>query len=213
VSVAAAGQLGRLIMTPGSGPQPCTLSGTLDVQRLSVLDARYANADHLTVHAADGISVLNVRNASNLLLSAGEVGRVTVMKNLEDSMILTGYDIGADRAFGTNDDGVFLAGHANIGPVTILGDLIRTSIAANVHPGVDGWFGTGDDLLLAPSLEGALRSLTVRGALIGSTNAAERFGIVAHKGLGALRVGATTHKGPWTQGVDMGNLTIRDSIG
>jgi len=115
--------------------------------------------------------------------SAGTMGNVTTSKDLTGSTLLTVRDIGPDGLLGTGDDGQF-TGKGDIGAIMIGGTMSGTTIAANVNP-VNGIFGDGDDIALASSLEGAIKSLTVKGALIGSADTAgEHFGVVAHKRLG-----------------------------
>jgi hypothetical protein len=70
-------------------------------------------------------------------------------------------------------------------------------------------FGNGD-VVLAPTLEGAIRPLTVKGAQIGTADTAdEHFGIVARKAIGILNVGTTAYKATW-QGI--ANLVIKENI-
>jgi hypothetical protein len=114
-------------------------------------------------------------------------------------MLLAAYDIGADGFFGTGDDGTFGAAKGNIGAITIGGTMSGTSIAAGIAPGLGLNFGDHDDsLVVSSSLQGAITSLTVKGALIGSANTAgEHYGVVAHGTIGAVRVGGVKLALPW----------------
>ena len=146
---------------------------------------------------------------SNAAIAAGGIGAVTVTGDLTGSKILAGCDLGADLIFGTDDDGVFAGAKGNIGFVTVGGRMSRTSIAANVAPGPNGLFGTTGDVVLSATLEGAIRSLIVRGTLTGSDDPSEHFGIVAHKTLGFVSVGRSRLALP----CHVGNVTLAGNIG
>jgi hypothetical protein len=181
----------------GSATALRTLSGLFDVKVMTSLNAAFVNADRLTVRATESIGSMNLLSMTGTLLAAGNLGNITVSKDVTDSMILSGYDIGAGLALGAGDGGAFGAGKGNIGSITVGGSMSGTSIAANVSPGDDGLFGTADDVVLAPTLQGAIKSLTVKGALTGSTNSAEHFGVAAHKTIGSVSLSGTKLPPPW----------------
>jgi hypothetical protein len=192
------GKVSTLRLT-GTSARPITVSGIFDVKILSSFSGAYASLDNLKVRATDGIGTVNVRSISNSLFSAGSIGNVTTSQNLSGSRLLAGYDIGTDYVIGTSGDGTFGGAKGNIGAVTVGGRMSGSSIAAGVAPGGELQFGDGDDsVLVSSSLEGAIKSLTVKGALIGSADiAGEHFGIVAHKTIGSILVGGKKLTPPW----------------
>jgi hypothetical protein len=210
LTLKAPGKVGMLALK-GTAARPITVSGIFDVRIVSSLSGINANLDSLTVRATDGIGNVNVRSMNNTIFSAGTLGNVTTSKDMTGSTLLAGYDIGTvDYVIGGADDGTFGSAKGNIGAITVGGTMSASSIAANVNP-VDSMFGNGDDVVLAGTLEGAIKSLTVKGALIGSADTAgEHFGVVAHEALGTLKVGRTVYKAPWSSFGT--NLTVQDNI-
>ena len=210
LTIVTPGKVGTVTLT-STLAHPIRLSGIFDVRILSSLTGANANPDGLKVRATEGVGTVNVRSVANSLFSAGTIGNVTTSRDMTGSMVLAGYDIGTDMEFDPHNpghDGAFTWVKGNVGAVLIGGSMSASCIAANVAPGADGWFGNGD-VVLAESLEGAIKSLTVKGALIGSANASEHFGVVAHRSLGSLKVGATVYKSPWPV---FGNLTVKDTM-
>jgi hypothetical protein len=205
VTVRAARRLGTFTMG-GTGTAPRTLNGLFDCQAITSLNAANTDVNHLTMRAPDGIGTINVRSMSNSLLSAGAISNLLTSADLSNSMILCGYDIGADLAFGTADDGAFIGGAAtgSIGVIWVGGNMSGSSVAANIAPGADGRFGTADDVVLSSSLQGAISALMVRGTLTGSANPSEHFGVVAHKTLGFVSAGGKLVPLPAL----LGNLTV-----
>ncbi len=186
----------------GSSTSQRTLSGLFDVKVLSSLAGSYARLRGLTIRATDGITSINVRDIEDgSILSANTMGAVTISNNLTGSLVLGGYDVGADGIYGTGDDGVFGAspGKGNLGAITVNGSMTSTSIAANVAAGADGWFGTADDIVLSATLEGAIKSLFVKGVMIGSSNIMEHYGVVAHQSIGSVKSAGQTRPIGWEE--------------
>lgn len=189
----------------GSAKAPVTLSGLFDVKSLGALNAPYANVDGLRVRAAGGLGKLNVLSMMGTVLSAGLMGDIRVSKNLEDSLILSGYDIGANYQYeyGEGDDLAFSSppqgtATANIGAIFIGGTMSGTSIAANVKCGDDRFFGTTDDVVHVSDLTAGIKSLTVKGAVVGgSTASGIQFGVVGQT-MGAVTIGGKKQSLPYT---------------
>jgi len=210
----SAGTVGAFTMA-GTSTQGYTLSGILDVKVLTSLSGTNTDLNNLTIRASDSIGTMTVRGMTDSVLSAGVIGTLSVSKNVtgsgqNKSLILAGYDIGADDLFGTADDTYFTSGAAtgNIGAITIGGTMSCTSIAANVAPGPGYIFGAGGETMLSSTLQGAITSLTV--GAFGSTSSSGNYGIMAHRTLGTLRVGAQTWHSPISQ--VFGNIKVLDLI-
>jgi len=138
-----------------------------------------------TIYAgAAGVGSVKVGGMTNTLFSGGVFGSVTVLGNVSDSLLLSGYDIGGDVILGTDDDGAFSAATGNIGTVTINGSLIGTTIIAGIDPGPDGIFGTADDGVVSSStIQGAIKALIVKGSISGPT------AVLANSTIGQVKVG------------------------
>ena len=108
-----------------------------------------------------------MQGMTDTILSAGAIGTLSVSKNTvagsaqNKSLILAGYDIGGDLAFGSSDDGGFTSAAAtgNIGTITVGGTMSGTSIAANIGAGADGKFGSGSGTVVSTTLKGAIPGL------------------------------------------------------
>lgn len=73
-----------------------------------------------------------------------------------------------------------------------------TCIAVNVKCGNDRFFGTTDYVVLVPTLNAGIKSLTVKDAVVGgSTASGIQFGVVAQT-MGAVTIGGRPVK-PWEQ--------------
>jgi len=205
------GKVGKLTLT-GTPTHPLTISGIFDVRVLGSLTGTNADLNGLTIRATDGIGNVNVRSMNSTIFSAGTIGNVTTSKDMTGSMLLAGYDIGTvDYMIGGTDDGTFGTAKGNIGAIAVGGTMSASSIAAGIAPAAGLQFGDGNDtVLVSASLEGAIKSLTVKGALTGSANPGDHFGVVAHESLGALKVGRTVYKAPWPSFGT--NLTVQDNI-
>jgi hypothetical protein len=203
MTVLTSGRVGTFAIS-GTSRAQSTASVRMDVASLGALIATYASADNLAVRASGGIGEVRVQDMRNSVLSAGTIGKVIVVNNLSDSLILAGYDIGSDLALGTGDDGAFSSASGNIGTIKVGGSMSSTSVAANIHPGADLLFGTADDALLSLALQGSIGSVIVTGSLSGSGVPAERFGILAHQTIGGLWVGGSQLTLPWL----VGNITV-----
>jgi hypothetical protein len=189
LTIVTPGKVGTVTLT-GTLAHPLTVSGIFDVKVISTLNGALANLDGLTVRATDGIGTVNVRSINNSLFSAGTIGNVTTSKDMTGSTLLAGYDIGADYAVGTSGDATFATAKGNIGAIMIGGTMGSSSIAAGIAPGTGLHFGDGDDsVLVSTSLEGAIKSLTVKGALIGVDGSTENFGVVADGTIGSATIG------------------------
>ena len=94
--------------------------------------------------------------------------------------------------------------------ITVGGNVSSTSIAAGIAPGADGLFGTADDTSGAATTTGTgIGSITISGSLSGSGNPAAQFGIVAHKGISALRVAGKAYTIPAAPGsLLFGNVKV-----
>jgi hypothetical protein len=206
MTVLTSGSVGTFAVSGTSSVQS-TASVRMDVASLGALIATYASADSLAVRASGGIGEVRVDNMRNSVLSAGTIGKVTVVRNLSDSMILAGYDIGSDLAFGTADDGAFSSGSGNIGVIKVGGSMSRTSVAANIRPGADLMFGTADDALLSLILQGSIGTLIVSGSLSGSDNPSESFGILAHQTIGNVWAAGSKLTLPYV----LGNIVVQQS--
>jgi len=177
-----------------------TLRGLFDVSVLSSLKQTNADVNGLVVRATGtaGIGTVNVGAMRNTLLSAALIGNVTIAGDLEGSKLLAGYDIGEDLDFDPQypgHDGEFTGVKGSIGAVNVKGSMSSTSIAAGIACGADRMFGDSNDVVLAGTLEGAIKSLTVKGTLSGLDGSTESFGVVAHGkiGSGFVTVGGVKH--------------------
>lgn len=180
------------------------------MQILSSLSGLYADLAGLKVRATNRIGDLNARSMTNSIFSAGAIGNVTTSRDLTGSTLLAGYDIGTDYAIGASGDATFGTAKGSIGAITVGGTMRATSIAAGIAPGGGLQFGDGDDsVLVSTSLEGAIKSLTVKDALIGSADTAgQHFGVVAHTTIGPVLVGGQKLTLPWPNPPDQ-SVNIR----
>ena len=193
----ATGKVGTVTLT-GTPASPINVSGIFDVKVLSSLTGTNANLDGLTVRATDGIGTVNVRSMNNVVFSAGTLANITTSKDVTGSTLLAGYDIGTDDyAISASGDGTFGGAKGNIGAIMIGGSMSGSSIAANVHHGGDRVFGNGNDVVLAGSLEGAIKSLTVKGAVAGGAGGPGiQFGIVGRT-IGAVTIAGVKVTPAW----------------
>ena len=103
-------------------------------------------------------------NVTGSTFTAASFGNVIIAKNLSDSLLLAGANLGADRALGgmaTNGDS-FTAG--KIGGITVGGAVVKTVIGAGLSP-VDTEFKDGNDQLIGTANSACIKSIAVMGTL------------------------------------------------
>ncbi len=196
----------------GSASAPRKLSGLMDVMRIGSLKGAWARAEGLTIRAQEAIGMVRLKDIADTVISTGALGSLAVTGDLTGSRLLAGHDIGADLQLGSDDDGGFVGRSGSIGTISVGGNLTATSIAAGVSPGADGFFGSEDDVVVSGTLEGAIRSLTVKGAVSGSTNSAEQYGVVARGAMGRLVLGGRPVLLS-AEGFVLGNLLVAGNRG
>ena len=105
---------------------------------------------------------------------------IGVQGDVVRSTILAGYD----------QAGLPVNGDAGIGKLVIKGDFEASSIVAGAAAGADGFFGNADDTLIAGGNEvvAKIASITIKGTVVGSSAAADHFGIVAEE-VAKLKIG------------------------
>ncbi len=154
-------------ITVANGNLSATITSAGAVGALSVVGGDLTG-DLFAVGAAGNVVVKNVRtNGGNVLgatLTASGFGNISIAKNLTDSLILAGGNLGADHTLGgtgTNAD-IFAAG--KIGAVAIGGSVEKSVIGGGLNP-VDTEFKDGNDVLLGTARTASLKSFSVRGSL------------------------------------------------
>jgi hypothetical protein len=123
------------------------------------------------------------------------IGSLTILGSAEYVNVLGGYD-GATPVFGD----------ARIGTIIVIGDWIAGNIVAGVSAGVDLMFGTPDDVLIAGATTAiaSIKSIFIKGQVIGTTAGADHFGFVAEQ-VGILKIGTVTY--PFTAaGIEIEDL-------
>ena len=158
------------------------LAVTDDLVRL----AAFSMGTNANISAGDRIAALGVtRGIVEARINAGAAGIGTISLGCLKSSVI--------------------AAVGSIGGVRVNGDMHASSIAANIGAGANGKYGESptDDVVLDSSLVGAIRSLTVRGKLEGSSDPSNHFGIVADGQIGRILVG-----GRRLLPTVLGNITI-----
>jgi len=97
-------------------------------------------------------------NLTGAIVNASSIASLSVAKNIGDSIILAGGDLGSDRAFGGGDDS-FAPG--TIGAISIKGNAIAAIIGAGLST-TDADLKNIDDTLLGGSAS-VVKSLTIGG--------------------------------------------------
>ncbi len=144
------------------------------------------------------------------------IGKITVTHRVESARLLAGYNLSLSPV---NAD-------AQIGPVTVGGDWIASSLVAGAsNQGADHLpgggddnldFGNPDDVLISgvgttnrAGVASKIASLTIKGALIGTTtavNGLDHFGFVAQS-FGTVNIAGTLLKIPAPILLDVGDTT------
>lgn len=140
------------------------------------------------------------------LVSAGDgIGNLSVTRGILNTQVWAGGASGIGRISVGCLTGSLISSRADIETVTVNRAMYASSIAANIGPGPDGLYGTADDVVMDDSLGGAIRSMRIKGTLIGSANtAAEHFGVVAYKTIGSV----TVHGSRLTLPALFGNICV-----
>jgi hypothetical protein len=130
-TINSSGTLGALTILGGSVPSPRKLSGLIDVRVISSIYGVYTEMENLTIRATDSNAGISVQSMKDVILSAGAIGSLRASQDVtgtrpNSSLILAGYDIGPDLAFGGPDDGPFTSGAAT-------GDITRLYIGGTVQ--------------------------------------------------------------------------------
>jgi len=214
------GVLGSFALT-GTATAQSTLTGIFDVKTVSSLTGAWGTLNNLAIRASGAITNVSVLAINNSVFSAGDIGTMTTSQSILGSLILAGYDIGADHVFNTPDDSAFTNGTAkgNIGTINVGNSLGGSSIAANVKPVgqyANQYFGTGtghDDLVVAGSLQGSITAIAVKGTIFGSTNVTEHYGIEAHTTIKSLKMAGAPLQLPWVTASTQGNITASQGVG
>lgn len=131
-----------------------------------------------SVSSTQGIAsaTLGGMNAATLA-AAGNLGTVKVVNDVVDSLVMSGYGLGADGQFGGGDD--YLSS-GSMKSVTVGGNVDTSCFTAGVGAGADGLFGTTDDT--ATEDYSSIDSL----AIAGTVTATAQSGILAASNLGKI---------------------------
>jgi hypothetical protein len=63
--------------------------------------------------------------------------------------------------------------------IAVGGNWVASSVAADVSAGTDNMYGTADDRLLFPATLAAIKSVKIKGSVVGSSNTGDSYGFVA----------------------------------
>lgn len=195
--VRASGGVGYFLVSAGNFSGLLSTEGDLTTLNVSgAISGRIRTAGSITNLIAGSMS-------GGLVAAARNISTVTINGNVAGSWLLAGFDPGdggTDTVFGelanmridaftpaserkaANADQV-LGG--NILTVTIYGNMTASTVAAGINPGGDGFFGTSDDTVNGTSTIG---TVSVTGAISGSTTAGESYGVFAASNMPVVKV-------------------------
>lgn len=110
------------------------------------------------------------------------IGSIVIRGRLRDSLVLSGYR--ADLIDGICDP---LNGGTTLGSVTIGGACERSSIVSGAETDTFPNFGTVEDGPIPSATRSSIGSVVIRGTVVGSSNAAQHYGIVS-QAIGSVSV-------------------------
>ena len=192
--------------------------------QISVLKIR-GNVFGSTIHSDSTIQSLTIAgdfaasdNAGATISALGNTRRVRDDGAMQ-SLFIGGSVDSAQFLAGFDRTGLLVNGNAGIGSVTVRGDWIASDLVAGIAPGADGLFGTEDDALpgVVDRAIARIAAIVIDGAIRGSANGNERFGIVAEEIVAletagtdiALLPGARNDVAPLSLSAD-GNVVLRE---
>ncbi len=135
--------------------------------------------------AGNNIGSLQAANLDQAIISAGKnIGKVNIAKDIIDSFILGGYDVGNDGALGLQAvDGVDNPGSGNIKSVGAKGIFSKSYISAGTLPVVPQ---TEDILLSLPPADGTIGSVKLSSIDLETT---ENYGLYASTDIKSVKIG------------------------
>lgn len=183
LKVWAGGDVGGLKIASKDKVNGTLANSAILAGQLLVLDA---NSTTKQLSKLGDVSVSGSLTGTDLV-SYGTIGKITVGKDLTDSLILAGAKLGGDFLIDGDEE---YQRAASIASLTVNGAFGQTSVIAGVNPG-DGIFGNGNDVaataigqLINPSLIG---KITLAVGTTGTPTGTEQFGIEA-AAIGGLKV-------------------------
>jgi len=155
-----------------------------------------ANAGFSGTVAAENIGTISFGNMIGAEICVrGELGKLTSRGNMIDSLILAGYNLGADGQIGTSDDSPASGGRIN--NVKISGGVGSSYILSGIVPNTPGNFNVfGNPPLTQNMLTGTIGQIRF-GDVFDSGPA---FGVAAHGNIAKVQVGSialTPGASPW----------------
>lgn len=147
---------------------------------------------------------------SAIISSAWDIEKIKIKGNVTNSLILSGYDVGADGALAGGDDNLLNGGQVhsgNIKSIAIDGKLLSSVVAAGVSPGVDNNFLTLVDNEDASGVSN-IKKMTVKG---GFDEPLDQNGILAETSIDSkleIPIDVVVYSGPSSElegiGIDFG---------
>jgi hypothetical protein len=115
------------------------------------------------------VGAITVGDIADATITAAKIASLTA-KNVANSTILAGADLGDDRVLGGGND---TFGPGSIGPVLVKGNMTGSVLAAGLDP-MNGIFHDAGDTILGGTIS-KIASLSIKGQATGNYFAAGRF--------------------------------------
>ncbi len=109
------------------------------------------------------------------------IGKISIGGRVERAQILAGYDGNLTPQ----------NGNAQIGAVTVGGDWVASDLVAGVQDGGAVGFGDAGDTILPGGTIAKIAAITIKGIVIGTATAGDRFGFASHA-IGSFKANGVT---------------------
>jgi hypothetical protein len=119
-------------------------------------------------------------SVSNAFVAAGGIGKIAVGRDVVGAEFVTGILVsGTGLANPTSSPLPVARATSGVGMIAVGGNWVASSVAADVSAGTDNMYGTADDRLLFPATLAAIKSVKIKGSVVGSSNTGDSYGFVA----------------------------------